>query len=69
MLPIALRLLSELHRQFSRPLYVAFVDIILIQLTEMQLLSGKLYAPYHDILLNLMEDLHTHTVKVFDQIQ
>jgi len=39
---IALRLLSELHR----PLYVAFVDIKLIQLTEMQLLSdGKLYAP------------------------
>jgi len=45
---LALRLLSELHRQFNCPLYVAFVDIksafeFSIQLTEM--LSGKLYVP------------------------
>ena len=42
---LALRLLSELHRQFSRPLYVAFIDIksAFAQSTEMR--SGKHYVP------------------------
>ena len=42
---LALRLLSELHRQFSRPLYMhlSILNQPLIQLTEM--LSGKLCAP------------------------
>ena len=60
---LALRLLSELHRQFSRPLYVAFVDIkSAFDSVDRNALWKALRARgIPDILLHLIEDLHTHT--------
>ena len=42
---LALRLLSGLHRQFSRPLYVAFVDIKSAFDSVDRSARPKLYAP------------------------
>jgi len=60
---LALRLLSELHRQFNRPLYVAFVDIKSAFDSVVRNALWKALRPrgIPDILLNLIEDLHTHT--------
>ena len=59
----ALRLLSELHRQFSRPLYVAFVDIkSAFDSVDRNALWKALRAMQRNtryILLHLIEDLHT----------
>ena len=60
---LALRLLSELHQQFTRPLYVAFVDIkSAFDSVDRNAFWKALRArgiPH--ILLNLIEDVHTHT--------
>jgi len=60
---LALRLLSELHQQFSLPFYVAFVDIkSVFDSVDRNALWEALHARgIPDILLNLIEDLHTHT--------
>jgi len=59
----ALGLLSELHRQFCRPLHVAFVDIeSAFDSVDRNALWKVLRARgIPDILLHLIEDLHTHT--------
>ena len=63
---LAVRLLPELHRQFNRPLYVAFVDIkSAFDSVDRNALWKALRARgIPGILLNLTEDLHTHTAKV-----
>ena len=60
---LALRLLSELHRQFNRPLYVAFVDIksAFDSVVGNGLWKDLRATRIPDVLLNLTEDLHTHT--------
>jgi len=60
---LALRLLSELHCQFNRPLYIAFVDIkSTFDSVDRNALWKALRArEIPDILLHLIEDLHTHT--------
>jgi len=66
---LALRLLSELHRQFSRPLYVAFVDVkSAFDSVDRNALRKALRARgIPDILLNLNEDLHGATISGVQQ--
>jgi len=60
---LALRLLSEPHRQFSRPLYVAFVDIksTFDSVDRNALWKALCARGIPDILLHLIKDQHTHT--------
>ena len=60
---LALWLLSELYRQFNRPLYVAFVNIksAFDSVDKNALWKALRARGIPDILLNLIEDLHTHT--------
>jgi len=60
---LVLQLLSELRRQLKRPLYVVFVNIIpAFHSVDRNALWKALRARgIPDILLNLIEDLHTHT--------
>jgi len=60
---LALRLLSELHRQFNRPLNVAFVYIksAFDSVDRIALWKALCAKVVPDILLQLIEDLHTHT--------
>ena len=60
---MALRLLSEIHREFNRPLHVAYVDIkaafdSVDRVALWKALNGK-RVPH--LVLQLLEDLHSQT--------
>ena len=61
---LALRLLSELHRQFNRPLYVASVDnkSAFDSVDRNAFWKALRARGIPDILMNLIEDLRIHTV-------
>ena len=60
---LALRLLSEIHRHFSRPLYAAYIDIkAAFDSVDRTALWRALRARgVPDILVQLISDLHFHT--------
>ena len=60
---LALRLLSELHREFNRPLYVAYVDLkSAFDSVDREALWKTIRGiGTPDILLNLIKDLHRGT--------
>ena len=60
---LALRLLSEIHRQFSLPLCVAHVDIkwAFDSVDRVALWKALRARGVPDVLLKLVEDLHTHS--------
>jgi len=62
---MALRLLAELHREFRKPLHVAYIDIkAAFDSVDRQALWKALHATgAPQFLIQLIQDLHTGTIQ------